>query len=298
MNWVDVSIIISLVLAAFQGYKQGIIQTVVMFAGVIVGVALAGQLGGRVGEALGDVGAPGGSRLLGFAVVFGASVVAAFIIGRVARKAVHMLLLGWLDSLGGLAFGVLTSALVWSALVIAAGSTEIPWATSAVRDSQLGAQLADRGAVVLALLPEKYRSVLGWVGDTLPPEVTHAGVTATEVSRDRAKLQGKLLVRNPNRFGGVLEGVSYDFSWEQAGAWKVAKAGSKGRAPLSANDTHETVVELEVKRGDSSEAAQFLDALNANPRLIVRFKGIARVSFPAETIETPFQQDVALGVGQ
>lgn len=294
MNWLDALIIITLVIAGFSGWRTGIIRSAFMLAGIVLGIVLAGQLGGRVGEALGELGAPGGSRLVGFAVVFGMCVVGSYLLGIVARKIVSTLLLGWADSLGGLVLGLATSALAWSALIVAAGSTELSWATEAIQSSSVASALANRGSIVLAMLPDKYRSALSWVGEVKQPTVAVGSATVKEAKTDRAEIEALFTVANPNRFGGTVQVLKYDLEWLDGSAWRKVGAAERKNIPLSASKQTDVALSLEIKRDTSQGAAAFLTVLAVGQPMTVRLQGTATVAFPSEAVEVPFRKETTL----
>ncbi len=298
MNWLDVLIIITVVLAAFSGWRTGIVRSALMLAGIVVGIVLGGQLGGRVGEGLGQLGAPGGSRLLGFAVVFIFCVVASYVVGILARKVISTLLLGWIDSLGGLALGLVTSALGWTALIVAAGSTQLPWATDVVQSSGVASALANRGSIVLAMLPGQYRSALAWVGDVKPPTVAVASATVRQPSSDKVTLETPIGVTNPNRFGGVIQRVRYEYSWQDGAAWRTIGSSERKTVPLEAETQHDVVMSLEVKDDAGPDAAAFIAAVAKGQALTGRVQGAVTVAFPSEVIELPFTKDLSFQKGQ
>lgn len=293
MNWLDVAIIISAVLAGYNGYKTGLVRSALLIAGIIVGVVLAGQVGGRVGQELGDLGAPGGSRLLGFAVILALCIVAAFLLGLLARKFIKTLLIGWLDDVAGVLAGLAICALVWTSLIVAAGSTELQWATKAVQESELGSRLADNGGAVLSLLPDEYRDVLAWVSDVEIPEVGVAGATVTDASPSSARLEGLIMVSNPNRFGGALY-VRYEVFWQDGATWRLAGFGERTNVAIGAHREKEVSLSLEARRDDGAESAALLDALIAGRLPPLRLQGVVSARFPSETVEVSFQDAVPL----
>lgn len=298
MNWLDVLIIITLVLAAFSGWRTGIVRSAFMLAGIVLGIVLGGQLGGRVGEGLGQLGAPGGSRLLGFAVVFGFCVVASYVSGIFARKILSTLLLGWVDSLGGLVLGLVTSALGWTALIVAAGSTQLPWATDVVQSSGVASALANRGSIVLAMLPGKYRSALAWVGEVKPPTVAVVNATVRQPSPDKVMVEAPLRVTNPNRFGGVIQRVRYEYSWQDGTAWRAIGSGERKNVPLEAQMQHDVPMSLELKRDAGPDAAAFLAAVAQGQPLTGRAQGTVTIAFPSEVVEAPFTKDLSFQKAQ
>lgn len=298
MNWLDVLIVITLVLAAFSGWRTGIVRSALMLAGIVLGIVLGGQLGGRVGEGLDQLGAPGGAHLLGFAVVFIFCVVASYVVGIFARKVISTLTLAWVDNLGGLVLGLATIALGWTALIVAAGSTQLPWATDVVQSSSVASALANRGSIVLAMLPGQYRSALAWVGDVKPPTVAVASATVSQPSPDKVTVETPIGVTNPNRFGGVIQRVRYEYSWQDGAAWRTIGSSQRKTVPLEAQMQHDVLLSLDLKADAGPDAAAFIAAVAKGQALAGRVKGAVTIAFPSQVIELPFTKDLSFQKGQ
>lgn len=145
MNWVDLAIIIALALAAVSGWRHGLVSALAMLVALLIGLALASRLGADVGSLI--LKNRDSAWLLGFAIILIIAVLAGFIGGKIAKKVVRLLLLGWVDHLGGLIASVVLAVLLLSALVVVAVSIEASpdRLRGAVKDSTLGSQLADGG---------------------------------------------------------------------------------------------------------------------------------------------------------
>ena len=145
MNWVDLGMIIALALAAVSGWRQGLVQALAMLVSLFIGLALAARFGADVGSLILENN--DGAWVLGFAIILIVAVLAGFIGGKIAQKVVHLLLLGWVDRVGGLIASVVLMVLLLSALVVAAVSIEASpdWLRGPVKDSALGSRLAAGG---------------------------------------------------------------------------------------------------------------------------------------------------------
>ncbi len=108
-----------LAVAGILGFKKGFISQVVMFVGLCLGIWLALQFAGLVGEQLVSYGLPTGERgyLISFVIVFAAVVLGVYFLGKLVSRLLKVLLLGWLDKLLGLLFGILKTALILSVLL-------------------------------------------------------------------------------------------------------------------------------------------------------------------------------------
>lgn len=168
MNWLDIVIIVVAGICGYMGFRQGIIRAAFSIVGLIVGIVLAGQLADNLAELLGGA---QWAYFISFAVILIIVLVAANIIGGILKQFTKIVMMGWLDSLGGMVFGLLIGATAIAAILAAAGA----WANSlppyeiiestkqgmskAISDSALAELLIDNFRLVLGLLPEKYDAI-------------------------------------------------------------------------------------------------------------------------------------------
>jgi membrane protein required for colicin V production len=169
MNWwLDIVIIVIAVIRAYIGWNQGFIRAAFSIVGLIVGILLAGQLADDLAETLGGA---QWAYFVAFAIILIGVLVIADIIGGILKKFTRLVMLGWLDSLGGMILGLMIGALVVAAILTAAGA----WAyllpeheivesakqgmSKAIGDSVLAELLIDKFRLVLSLLPGKFDAV-------------------------------------------------------------------------------------------------------------------------------------------
>lgn len=167
MNWVDITIIVAAALGAITGLKQGLIRMVFTAAGFLVGLNLAGRFSGELADKLSPSGAQWAS-ILSFIIILLAAMVVANLLGGVVRMFVKVLLLGWVDSLGGLVIGVLMGALMVGALLTVvlqwqAVADPLPLVggtftgvTEAIKESSLANLIIDKFRLILGLLPDRF----------------------------------------------------------------------------------------------------------------------------------------------
>ena len=157
MNWLDVVIIVLLIIPTVIGLRIGIIQAVLSLAGVIVGIILAGRYHLVLAEQLTFISSAGLAKIAAFALIlFGVMIIAA-VVASVLKWLTSMALLGWVNRLGGAAFGFILGAItcgvllaIWAKFLGAAG---------VLAESYLAALLLDSFPVVLALLPGEFDTV-------------------------------------------------------------------------------------------------------------------------------------------
>jgi membrane protein required for colicin V production len=157
MNWLDIAIIIVLILAAISGWRAGLVPGVLVLLGIALGILLAGRYGEPLGSSL--VGNSPYAPWLGLAIILGLALLIAWFLGVFLQGVVHLLWLGWLDRLGGVAMGVALATLFLAALLLAADSPRHspPWVREAVRESRLAPEVVAKGSFLRSMLPEDFK---------------------------------------------------------------------------------------------------------------------------------------------
>jgi len=162
MTWIDIVIIVIALLGAYVGFKHGLIRTVFTVAGLLAGVAIAGQYSDGLAEKLSPSGAQW-AEIISFILILAIVVIAANIIGKVVRMFFKIMLMGWLDALGGIVIGLLVGALVVAAIL----TVVLKWQhgqpsgdesaiVEAISDSPLATLLIDNFRLLLGLLPGEF----------------------------------------------------------------------------------------------------------------------------------------------
>ena len=157
MSWLDIAIIVVIGIAAFVGLKNGIIKTVLTLAGVIVGVILAGLFYVALADRLTFIPQETVARIAAFAIILIAVILIASIIAGVLKWFASIILLGWVNRLGGALLGLIMGAIFCGALL--AIWTKFLGISEPIAESALATFLLDRFPVVLALLPAEFDSV-------------------------------------------------------------------------------------------------------------------------------------------
>ena len=165
MNWVDAAIIIVALISAYIGYKQGLVRTVFGFIGLIVGITLAGQWSDSLADLLSSDKVQW-AYVVAFAIILIVVLVAANLAGAVLKGFIRFMMLGWLDSLGGIVLGLFVGAIAVAAIFTSVGL----WAhymdgevestlAEAIGDSALANLLINNFGLVLVLLPGEFDDV-------------------------------------------------------------------------------------------------------------------------------------------
>jgi membrane protein required for colicin V production len=159
MNWVDIVIIVLVAGFGFLGWRNGVIRWAFTVAGVIAGVVLAGQFYDELAPVMAFTDSEGIRKVVAFAAVFIAVMIGAWLIARILRTVLKVLLLGWVDSLAGLALGVVGGALAASALLTAFGVVPVGSLQDAVASSTLAEPLLRSTGFIRAFLPAEFDAI-------------------------------------------------------------------------------------------------------------------------------------------
>ena len=157
MFWLDIAVIVIIGIATLIGLKIGIIKAVLTLAGVIVGVLLAGRFYVALADQLTFIPQETLARLVAFAIILTVVMLIAGIIAGVLKWLASIILLGWVNRLGGALLGLITGSILCGALL--AMWTKFLGISDPIAESALATFLLDRFPMVLALLPGDFGSV-------------------------------------------------------------------------------------------------------------------------------------------
>ena len=157
MNWLDIIIVVGVAASTFLGFKIGIIKAVLSLAGLIIGVILAGRFYGPLSEQLTFITQPTLAKIIAFIIILVLVAAAAALLTLLLKWATSLMMLGWVNHLGGAVFGFLVAAVLWGAIL--AIWIKVFGIGEAMAESIIAAILLDRLPVVLALLPEEFDTI-------------------------------------------------------------------------------------------------------------------------------------------
>ncbi len=157
MNWLDIVILVVLAIAVVVGLKFGLIKMVLLLAGIIVGVVLAGHYAGPLGERLTFISSAGVAKGVAFAIIMIAVLVAAAIAAALLTWAARLVMLGWVNRLGGAILGLFLGAFFCGALL--AMWVHFLGMAQVIANSAIATVLLDRLPMVLVLLPSEFDGV-------------------------------------------------------------------------------------------------------------------------------------------
>jgi len=114
MNYIDIIILILLLLAAISGYRKGLVVELASLAALILGIWGAFEFSDITAEFLVENFNWHWKYLniVSFILTFIVIVILVHVVGSVVNKIVETAMLGFLNRLAGIVFGILKSALV------------------------------------------------------------------------------------------------------------------------------------------------------------------------------------------
>jgi len=157
MSWLDIVIMVVVAIATFWGLRIGIIKAVLSLAGLIVGVILAGRFYVPLSQQLTFIPQVGIAKIVAFAIILVGIMVIAGVLANLLKWAASIMMLGWVNRLGGAVFGLVLGAIFCSALL--AIWVKFLGVAGVISESILTAVLLHYFPMVLALLPGEFDAV-------------------------------------------------------------------------------------------------------------------------------------------
>jgi membrane protein required for colicin V production len=165
MNWLDIVIVIFLGITTITGLSRGLVKTIIPIVGIILGIVLAGQFYGSVADWLSTwFHSPSQAKIAGFAIIFIVVVIVSLIIASLLSKFLNLLLLGWVDKLGGAVLGFVIGGLVCGAILTIITKYNFAGIEGTIRDSSLASFFVDHFNMALPFLPREFDSVHQFFG--------------------------------------------------------------------------------------------------------------------------------------
>ena len=154
MNWLDIIIAIILVVNIFVGLRAGLIRMVVSLIGLILAIFLAGHYYQALADRLTFITSDRVAGIAAYIVILVLVMILAAGVAWILSKVASLVMLGWLNHLGGAVLGLLTAGVfigailaIWAKYVGGEGT---------IANSLLGGFLLDKFPLVLALLPSEF----------------------------------------------------------------------------------------------------------------------------------------------
>ncbi len=114
MNIVDIILLICFVPAVVQGFRKGFISQVIAIVSIIAGAWVSFRFTSDASVWLGQYiqGSEQMLKVVSFAIIFAAAIVALALLGKMLEDAIKLVMLGWLNRLLGVAFSLLKAGLI------------------------------------------------------------------------------------------------------------------------------------------------------------------------------------------
>ncbi len=156
MNWLDIVILVALIISTLLGLRRGLIVSLISLAGLILGIMLAGNYYKILASMLAFIPNASAADITAFILILVAVLIVTAIIARVLKKAASMVMLGWIDHIGGAIFGLFMGAILWGALLAIWGKF---FGSGLVTQSLIATMLLNNFPLVLAFLPAEFGSI-------------------------------------------------------------------------------------------------------------------------------------------
>jgi membrane protein required for colicin V production len=157
MGGLDIALLVVIAIATLLGFRTGIIKAVLSLAGVIVGVILAGRFYVLLSEQLTFIPHAGTAKIVAFAIILIVVMIIAGVAASLLKWAASIVMLGWVNRLGGALFGLMLGAILCGAFL--ATWVNFLGIGETIVNSALARVLLDYFPVVLALLPDEFDAV-------------------------------------------------------------------------------------------------------------------------------------------
>lgn len=166
MNWIDIVILVVWGVTALWGFSSGLLKILVLFFSLVIGLALSSRIGDSVGELFsGLTDNENAQTIAGFLLILVVLLVAGGIISFMASKVLGIIpLVGLVNSLSGMAVGLLVGFLLISGVLTAIQKFPIRDLDQTIDESKLGIFMADQFDVVVRgvkLIPGDWDDELG-----------------------------------------------------------------------------------------------------------------------------------------
>ena len=151
MNWIDIVILLVWGVTALWGFSSGLLKILVPFFSLVIGLALSSRIGDSVGELFsGLTDNENAQTIAGFLLILVVLFVAGGIISLMASKVLGIIpLFGLVNSLSGIAVGLLVGFLLISGVLTAIQKFPIRDLDQTIDESKLGTFMADQFDVVV-----------------------------------------------------------------------------------------------------------------------------------------------------
>jgi membrane protein required for colicin V production len=161
LSWIDVVILLTLIWFTYAAFHAGMIREVITIFGAVFAVALAGLFYNELAEDVRvAVDNEETARIIAFAMIFGATILASQLTALFLKQAASLLLLGLADSVGGAIIGLLKGFVFVEIGLILMITFESLGLNGAVEDSALAPVFLDALPVLKLILPGEFKDAI------------------------------------------------------------------------------------------------------------------------------------------
>jgi len=170
-TWLDPVVIGVIGLSTFYGFLRGLLRSIAGVVGLVLAALFAGKLAAYVDPALNDahIRHPSTNGAAAFVIAFIAIVVAVEVGANLLRFVQTILLLGWVDRLGGALFGlfrgILLSMVLLAGLAVY-GSSDF---NATLKQTTVAVWLWQNASANTGMLPEGMRQSIIRLVNNQPP---------------------------------------------------------------------------------------------------------------------------------
>jgi membrane protein required for colicin V production len=158
MNAFDIIVAVILSYSLIRGLFRGLVRELASVVGVLGGFLAAYSFyGAAAGYLSGLVSNPAYRNILAFMVIFCGVVILVNLLALVVKYVLRVVFLGWLDRLGGAAFGAVKGVLIVSVIFLAL-TAFLPKGTPLIRDSMSGPYVSMVSEKLAALVSNDIKS--------------------------------------------------------------------------------------------------------------------------------------------
>lgn len=138
MNGLDIVIIAVITISTAFGLKTGLIKRAFSLLAIVLGLFIASRIYVQCAGILENViHNPNVCKGLSFAIIFILVAIAITVIGRLVKGMVNLLLLGWVDRIGGAVLGLVGTAILVGAILLVVTKFPIAGLENWIQDSKL-----------------------------------------------------------------------------------------------------------------------------------------------------------------
>ena len=157
MNWLDIAIALIIVTFTISAFSSGLIREVVTLVSAVTGVVFAGLFYDDLArDVLVFIHDKDSARFFAFLALLGSVYLTGQLIAMMLKQMASFLLLGWVDKIGGAAFGFLKGLVVVEVLLILLVTFPQIGLEEEIDGSALASIFLDAVPLLLVLLPDEF----------------------------------------------------------------------------------------------------------------------------------------------